>query len=96
MSCMKICGQFGSYTVPVCCQVENVEAKVGRKGFVRMRGDLPIAPRQKAGEGRRGNGQRHRNAINLDIYALELRLRNSYTGGHTVYSPDLHCRIGHI
>lgn len=61
-----------------CFQVENVEAKVGRKGFIKMKGSLPMAlHNKKAGvEAHKGK----RNGLALDINALEMRLRNAYTG----------------
>lgn len=56
-------------------QVEQVEAKVGRRGFVRAKGDLPLS---RPVDGRRPRSRW--NAIVIDARDLELRLRNVYTG----------------
>ena len=67
-------------------QVENVEAKVGRRGFFRARGDLPIAQPDGGQHGLEPRGSQERwNAIVMDVHDLELRLRNMYTG-----APQLH------
>ena len=61
-------------------KVVNVEAKVGRKGFVKVKGDLPMALHSRKQAFEKPRGSRPKNAINLEAHALELRLRNSYTG----------------
>lgn len=59
--------------------MQNVEAKVGRKGSIKIRGDLPIAASsRKQDSDKARSGQK--NSINMEAHALELRLRNSYTG----------------
>ena len=62
-----------------------MEAKVGRRGFIRVKGDLPLAPSRTLrasmpAERRRASPW---NAIVMDIHDLELRLRNIYTGTPT-------------
>ena len=59
-------------------QVENVEAKVGRKGFIKMKGKLPMDINKRKAEPRRGSSKH--NLLALDISGLEMRLRNFYTG----------------
>lgn len=56
-----------------------MEAKVGRKGFVRVKGDLPMVSQPRKGLEKLRSGRR-KNAIIVEAQALELRLRNSYTG----------------
>lgn len=74
-------------------QVENVEAKVGRKGFIKMKGSLPmdINKRKASTESRKGSHKR--NQIALDINALEMRLRNFYTGCFYLQIPLLLPRL---
>lgn len=55
---------------------------MGRRGFIRVKGDLPIArlagKPQPLLEGGRGKGRW--NALVMDVHDLELRLRNVYSG----------------
>lgn len=71
-----------------------MEAKVGRKGSIKIRGDLPMAsPSRKQGlDKARASGKK--NTITMEAHGLELRLRNSYTGlltpdvGHQGHKPE--------
>ncbi len=54
-----------------------MEAKVGRKGFIKIVGDLPMTAPQAADKPRAGNQKNH---IKMEAHGLEMRLRNSYTG----------------
>ena len=61
-------------------QVQNVEAKVGRKGFIKIVGDLPMASPSKVPAADKGRIRSQKNHINVEAHGLEMRLRNSYTG----------------
>ena len=64
---------------------------MGRRGFFRARGDLPIAQPDGGQHGLEPRGGQERwNAIVMDIHDLELRLRNMYTGASMQLKPLQH------
>lgn len=73
--------------VCVCVsKVEGVEARVGRRGHIKVRGGLPVTPTahplpsasvtDPMGQGK----EAEEDGISVGIQALELRVRNVYTG----------------
>ena len=60
--------------------MQNIEAKVGRKGFIKIIGDLPMAAPFKTQAADKGRASNRKNHINMEAHGLEMRLRNSYTG----------------
>lgn len=52
--------------------VRGVDARAGRKGRIRVRGSLPFY--------HEGSNQVQKSRITLDLYGLEMKARNAYTG----------------
>lgn len=73
----------------VCPKVEGLEARVGRRGHIKVRGGLPVTPSapplpsalvaDPTGQGK----EAEEDGISVGIQALELRVRNVYTGKST-------------
>lgn len=76
----------------MCPKVEGLEARVGRRGHIKVRGGLPVTPcspplpsaavLETTGQDKEGEDE----SISIGIQALELRVRNVYTGGSTTSS----------
>lgn len=73
--------------IAVCLQVEGLEARVGRRGHIKVRGGLPVTPSsssaspvappvEPSGTDRGAAPE----GINVAVQGLELRVRNVYTG----------------
>ena len=82
--------------------MEGLEARVGRRGHIRVRGGLPVTPSvpplssaavpEPTGQDKDGEDD----SISIGIQALELRVRNVYTGKSPnssliVFCPRLVC-----
>lgn len=75
-------------------QIEGLEAHVGRRGRIRVKGGLPLtahnSPAAEAllapatapqdGEAKHGGKEPARGALLVDVHGLEMRIRNVYTG----------------
>lgn len=72
-------------------QVEGLEARVGRRGHIKVRGGLPVTPSstsassvappvEPSGTDRGAVPE----GINVAVQGLELRVRNVYTGQQNV------------
>lgn len=67
-------------------QVEGLEARVGRRGHIKVRGGLPVAPSSPSlpsvpvPEPSSQGKEAEEDGININVQALELRVRNVYTG----------------
>ena len=72
-------------------QIEGLEAHVGRRGRIRVKGGLPLtadggtppdaAALQAAGsDAAKAAAAKDPSALIVDVHGLELRLRNVYTG----------------
>lgn len=72
-------------------QIEGLEAHVGRRGRIRVKGGLPLtadagappdaAAAQAAGaDAAKAAAAKDPSALIVDVHGLELRLRNVYTG----------------
>ncbi len=67
--------------------VDHLEGRVGRKGSVRVKGNLPFKPGVgvvKGGgggtQGRGGGVDGMKEGLKIDMQGLELRMRNAYNG----------------
>ncbi len=78
-------------------QVEGLEARVGRRGHIKVRGGLPVTPSstsaspvappvEPSGTDRGAVSE----GINVAVQGLELRVRNVYTGQQILVSVDGH------
>ncbi|KAL3160063.1 hypothetical protein ABBQ38_009778 [Trebouxia sp. C0009 RCD-2024] len=66
-------------------QVEGLEARVGRRGHIKVRGGLPVAPSaaplpSASVAELSQDKEAEDDSISIDVQALELRVRNVYTG----------------
>ena len=67
-------------------KVEGLEARVGRRGHIKVRGGLPVTPSTlplpsvPVPEPNSQGKEAEEDAINISVQALELRVRNVYTG----------------
>ena len=75
-------------------QIEGLEAHVGRRGRIRVKGGLPLmadsstaaavaqlsAAAAQDGEGKAAGMELARAALLVDVQGLEMRVRNVYTG----------------
>lgn len=67
-------------------KVEGLEARVGRRGHIRVRGGLPVTPSASnlpsaaVPEPTGQDKEAEDDSISIGIQALELRVRNVYTG----------------
>ena len=76
----------------MCPKVEGLEARVGRRGHIKVRGGLPVTPSaasppsapvlEPTGQDKEAEDE----SISIGIQALELRVRNVYTGGSLISS----------
>jgi hypothetical protein len=80
----------------VHAQIEGLEAHVGRRGRIRIKGALPLtavpgeasdmsaaAAATEMAPGRQGSAS---SGMVVDVHGLELRVRNVYTGARTLPS----------
>jgi hypothetical protein len=79
-------------------QVEGLEARVGRRGHIKVRGGLPVTPSstsaspaappvEPSGTDRGAAPE----GINIAVQGLELRVRNVYTGQQNIPKVFLEC-----
>lgn len=61
-------------------EVESLDARVGRKGYIRGRGLLPIYQSRQPKRGAAPVLAAMHHRITMDVQGLELRIRNLYTG----------------
>ena len=61
-------------------EVETVDARVGRKGHIRVRGILPVYQSKQVPHGAAPVLAAMQHRLTLDVKDLELRVRNIYTG----------------
>lgn len=70
-------------------KVEGLEARVGRKGHIKVRGGLPVtpsaAPLPSVAEPSGRDKEAEDDSISIDVKALEVRVRNVYTGQPTTF-----------
>ena len=73
-------------------QIEGLEAHVGRRGRIRVKGGLPLTadagtpadagavPQAAGADAAKAAAAKDPSALIVDVHGLELRLRNIYTG----------------
>jgi len=72
-------------TADVCCadgmlEVQGVDARVGRKGHVRVRGTLPFYQNKQPSRGAASALAAVQHRLTVDVKGLEIRARNAYAG----------------
>jgi hypothetical protein len=78
-------------------QVEGLEARVGRRGHIKVRGGLPVTPSSSSAspvappvEPSGTDSSAVLEGINVAVQGLELRVRNVYTGQQILVSIHGH------
>ena len=85
---------------PTLVQIEGLEAHVGRRGRIRVKGGLPLtadsspaalaaqlfAAASQDGEAKAAGKEAPPAELLVDVHGLEMRVRNVYTGANTVIS----------
>ena len=72
-------------------KVEGLEARVGRRGHIKVRGGLPVTPSATPqpsaplAEPSSQDKEADDDSISISIHSLELRVRNVYTGGSPTF-----------